>query len=616
MLTNENYDLAADLATENKEIRLSGKTIGAIHLNSNHYKATSLYLQDSHFIKPFYLKNVDLKKGMFFEGCTFQYEIALENLTSSATESSPGIETKNIHFKNCTFEDSFIVKKFEVSHNIEFDHCQFNAIAALEGIVSENGGLQISSSNYSAGLYIENCILKNDIKVHKSTVFEIIAIRSCKMRSLDLNKKNTFSGGCQIYHCDFEEHIMLQDSIFQGMVNLVRCKTVSQGLYLFSSNFEKGIWVDYRKRESDRSKLITEYHIQGCKFASGFFAMGSPGDYTERSIIDRISLHLSANLSGNINFNDLDVNTIDIQGFNNGTNISFNNLAIGELIIRDTINQGGLIFSGLRATKRQRSDQNDPLLLRSNYIQIANSNLGKALFFQADLSSFDMIRMHNVLLTEISSSSVVWFHPHTLETEHIAELKNQLRTTKRKGDIAEVSKARQILFQKLAEIREIYRQLKFSAQKQGDVPLSLEFQRHEMHYYKKSVAVNRPIKWSEYLILISSMSNDFGQSWLRALLGLFIFSIISFLPVAFFSTKYLDYNHFLNSIDDIPANIHAIRDNLKMWAILVNPAHRTKDLSENIDKFPSVLYLFDLFSRIGISYFLFQMISAFRKFSK
>lgn len=616
MWTDENYDLATNLATENKEIRLSGKKIGFINLNKSDYKATSLHIQDSNFTKPFYLKNVDLKKGIFFEGCTFQYDIKLENLTSSAIESSSGIEPRNIHFKNCTFERTVIVKKSTLSHNIEFDDCKFNAVAALDGIVSENGGLQISSSHYIAGLYIENCVLKNDIKVHQSTVFEIIAIRSSKMRSLDLNKKNTFSGGCQIYHCNFEEHIMLQDSIFQGMVNLVHCKTVSQGLYLFSSQFEKGIWVDYRKRKSDGSKLITEYHIQGCSFASGFFVMGNPGNYAERSIIDRISLHLSANLSGNMNFNDLDVNTIDIQGFNNGTNISFNNLAVGELVIREMINQGGLIFSGLRATKRERPDQNEPLLLRSNYIEIANSNLGKALFFQTDLSSFDMIRMHNILLTEISFSSVVWFHPYRLETEHLAELKNQLKITKRKGNIAEVSEARQMLYQKLAEIREIYRQLKFSAQKQGDIPLSLEFQRHEMHYYKKSVAVNRPIRWSEYLILISSMSNDFGQSWLRALLGLFIFSIISFLPVAFFSSKHLDYNHFLDSIDDIPANINAIRDNLKMWAILVNPAHRTKDLNDNIDEFPSVLYLFDLFSRIGISYFLFQMISAFRKFSK
>lgn len=99
-------------------------------------------------------------------------------------------------------------------------------------------------------------------------------------------------------------------------------------------------------------------------------------------------------------------------------------------------------------------------------------------------------------------------------------------------------------------------------------------------------------------------------------MGLFIFSIISFLPVAFFSSRSLDYNHFSDSINDLPANIQAILGNLKMWAILVNPAHRTKDLSEHIDEFPSVVYLFDLLSRIGISYFLFQMVSAFRKFSK
>ncbi|WP_230150434.1 hypothetical protein [Pedobacter sp. Bi27] len=527
-----------------------------------------------------------------------------------------GIEPINIQFKNCIFEGVFAINNCKLSYGIEFNHCQFNKVAKLDAVKTEQGGLQISSCNYAGNLYIESCILQGDTKIHESTISDAILIRFSKMKSLELNKKNIFSGGCQIYHCSFEEHIMLQDSIFQGMVNLVKCETALQGLYLFSSQFEKGLYVDYRKRKNDRSKSITEYHIQGCRFASGFFVMGSPGKYADRSNIERISLHLSVNLSGNMTFNDLDVGTIDIQGFNNGTNISFNNLAVGELLIRDTINQGGLIFSGLRATNRELQDKKEPILLRSNYVEITNSNLGKALFFQTDFSSFDLIRMHNVLLTEISSSNVIWFHRSKLETDHISELKNKLRLVKKRGNSSEIAKARQILHQKLAAIREIYRQLKFSAQKQGDIPLSLEFQRHEMHYYKKSVAVNRPRQWSEYLILWSSMSNDFGQSWLKALMGLFIFSIISFLPVAFFSSRNLDYNHFLDSINDLPVNIHAILGNLKMWAILVNPAHRTKDLSEHIDEFPSVVYLFDLLSRIGISYFLFQMVSAFRKFSK
>lgn len=86
--------------------------------------------------------------------------------------------------------------------------------------------------------------------------------------------------------------------------------------------------------------------------------------------------------------------------------------------------------------------------------------------------------------------------------------------------------------------------------------------------------------------------------------------------MAFFSSDNLDYAHFMDSIDDLPINMHVVWHNLKMWVVLLNPAHRIKDLSEKVDTYPSVVYLFDLLSRVVVSYFLFQMISAFRKFSK
>lgn len=512
MMTDDIYDLAADLAVENKEIRIKGRTIGFINVNKKNYKAISVHIQDSVFTSALFLKETDLKKGILFEGCTFQDYILLENITSSSLGKNFGRERINIHFKNCTFEGNFTIKKCKTSYGIAFDHCQFNALATFGEVNIDKGGLLIASCNFEDILEITHCTFEKDTQIIESKLSGAILVRFCKMNSFELNKKNIFSGGCQIYHCAFKAHIMLQDSVFLGMVNLVNSETASQGLYLFSSQFEKGIYVEYRKLKGECANFITEYHIQGCRFASGIFIMGSPGNHAERSIFERISLHLSVNLSGNIVFNDLDVDTIDIQGYNSGANISFNNLAVGELLIRDTINLGGLIFSGLRATHRTRPDKEDSFLLRSNSLEISNSNLGKALFFQTDFGSFDLIRMHNVLLTEISTSNVSWFRPEKLESEEINEIKMQLRKAKRGSNADEIAFARLALHGKLGAIREIYRQLKFAAQKQGDIPLSLEFQRHEMHYYKQAVANKRPIQWSEYLILLSSVSNNFGQS--------------------------------------------------------------------------------------------------------
>lgn len=138
-----------------------------------------------------------------------------------------------------------------------------------------------------------------------------------------------------------------------------------------------------------------------------------------------------------------------------------------------------------------------------------------------------------------------------------------------------------------------------------------------MEYYKDITKHEKSKNLSEFLILYSSQSNNFGQSWVKAFCGLILFSFISYIPIGFLTSEHLNYGRYATTINDILFNAHVIFvENLKSWIVLLNPTHRIKDISESIDKFSPWVYFWDFLSRVIISYFIFQTVSAFRKFSR
>ena len=75
----------------------------------------------------------------------------------------------------------------------------------------------------------------------------------------------------------------------------------------------------------------------------------------------------------------------------------------------------------------------------------------------------------------------------------------------------------------------------------------------------------------------------------------------------------------MSSCSDLFANIKAIFDfnQLKQWFVLLNPTHRIADLHEKSpEKISTAIYMIDFLSRIIVAYFVFQLISAFRKYNK
>ncbi|RQO77800.1 hypothetical protein DBR40_07440 [Pedobacter sp. KBW01] len=610
------FDLKAQFLQSGTSPLIEDIRVDFLEINPGDYKAKYAHIRRGEFTSLLHFSRADLGIGILFEDCNFVEGVHLEAVVVKHFDDTIWPENTSILFKNCTFHGRVEIDGCSLRQALVFYGCRFTKELTVKKSHTSHEGIRLEKCTMEDHLRISECQSQGDIHLISSNLQRAVVIEYCSAENLMFSGSNIFAMGLELDYNVARMNIIFLDGLIRGEVHFTAVETTKGGLRLFGSQFEKGFFIDYSTRGAAFQKGICQYSIDSCKFFSGLFIKGTQSDKRRISPVRMIIIELTPNLSGNINFSDLDVGKVFMQGYNNSANISFTNVAVNELTICETTNQGGIIFSGLRASRLQWQDDQEPILTRSSAIVMSNTNLGKALFFQCNFSSFDLIDLHNVILTDISSSNVTWFSPLQLENRRIITNRLELKKAKKQRKHYEIEYARNNLYRALSSVREVYRQLKFASQKQGDVPLSLEFQRHEMHYYKQAVAVLRPRQWSEYLILWSSGSNNYGQSWLRALTGLLFFSALSYIPVGFYASSKLDYHHFATSWNDLPVNLKVLWDNIVMWVVLLNPTHRIKDLSDNIDDFPSVVYVFDLLSRIVVSYFIFQMVSAFRKFSK
>ncbi len=238
-------------------------------------------------------------------------------------------------------------------------------------------------------------------------------------------------------------------------------------------------------------------------------------------------------------------------------------------------------------------------------LRIENSNLGNTEFYDFDFSIYPVVRIVDSRIDNIFGFGVEWFEEKQLQVDE------------------EETSNLKILSQK----REIYRQLKLAAEKQSDKITSLFFKAREIHlhkavlkYKKQSTPSSRQSKinhWFQKNSDIASINlgytNNHGQNWINPLLWI-IGITLAFYPILMilsdpgitFAWSWtpegwrLFWEKFSEHSNAIPQ--------------LFNPARRLSDLFENTNSFR--LHFLDGLHRIVLAFFIFQIVSAFRKFVK
>jgi hypothetical protein len=595
------------------------RTLPFLEMKGDRYKARYSSFDTITFDSLVRFENTDLSIGLYFNSCQFQGPLVFTNVTANGYDDLLNPNSLSICFKNCTFHDvvQFNGGDAVIERTVLFEGSTFKKGLEVEYLNIGAEGLAIRSCAINEKLDLFNITTKQDVSLAGNTINTFVRLASIDCLTFTIVGNNIFNDKFQIRGGKFIRGIVFNDGLFKNEVKIYQAYSEKSGLTIIGSEFEKSVFVTYHSGKSQPPRGLHSFYFNDAKFNNGIYVNGTENVLSENPFVEKIELAISAELKGDIVFRNLHVGIIGITGYNNAANILLEHLYVNQLKIKGLINNAGLIFSMIRASYVQWYSDTELTLPRDNAIYIDDTNFGKAQFFQVDFSSFNKIIFHNNILTDISTSLVKWFSPDQLDASREKSARQLYRDAKKSKNKERITNETASLISTYRSKQEIYRQLKFASQKQGDIPQSLEFQANEMNYYRKVTNLRKPFKWSELLILWSSQTNDFGQNWLKAFSLLLLVSFISYLPIGLLNTFELDHTKFANSFTDVVTTLKIVFIyNIKNWLIILNPAHRIKDLNENIDALSSWIYFWDLLSRVIVSYFIFQVISAFRKFNK
>lgn len=285
---------------------------------------------------------------------------------------------------------------------------------------------------------------------------------------------------------------------------------------------------------------------------------------------------------------NLDINTLNFSGFNSNCSIQVNSCRVHAFQFYDLINNNDLLLTNIQSLKKD---------FPSRFV-ITESRLGKAHWYNVNLHSFDRIVYRDSDIAEMSVSHVTWFNGK--------QYSDQLKITKGLS-----GEQKHELREQFKRQRDLFRQLKVVMDRQGDKAYSLEFFKWEMWNYKKVVKLRGTI-WDRFVLLIGQ-TNDYGNNWIKPLAILGVLSFIIYIPIALLSSPELDHSISLHA-EDLQHSLRIIAQDIRYWFQLLNPAHSLDRMMPGAEKLSWTVYLLDLFDRIVVSLFIYQVIIAFRKY--
>jgi len=212
--------------------------------------------------------------------------------------------------------------------------------------------------------------------------------------------------------------------------------------------------------------------------------------------------------------------------------------------------------------------------------------MGKTNFTTFSFDGFHEIEIEDSNFSEIITANVRWFAPEII----LKKVKD---------------------YQGFGKCRDLFRQLKFAMLKQGDRVQALFFKRYEMQALRKQLLAEKGHK-GEKAMLWMNQSNNHGQNWEKPLFLGLLFTSIMYIAFIISTAPELS-NHISLSWANIMLTLKVIPKYSQIALKFLNPTHTYESLGISIrdNKWGN---LFDIVQRIIISYFIFQTISAFRKY--
>lgn len=545
-------------------------------------------------------KNVTFKETIVIEYLSHQATIAFYgcNLEAGVVFQYLSIKTKpsdkySISFEECKINTTLFVRECILSNNIIIRNCTIAGAVTLTNVNLKTSQFWLANTKIGLDLEIHKCFInKFTISANSNIAYTVNITESSigKLTTID----SVFKDNIVVEDCTVEEMYFSKGEYGNVYINDVK----GQGsLSLQESNVKGDFLISYTDIQDYMG--VVSVVISSCSFTNGFYMFDS-NSFSLNAVLKKIYLFISDKSSGVISFSNLDVEEIRLSGINLKASIRFYGVNLNILEIDRFYNQGQLSLSSIGAINALAKASVAEIQKNRN-LYIANSNLGRTQIYDVNFDLFSTVDIYDAILSDIVWGNVIWFN-HA-----------KFRISKKSYKIL----LPQENLPSLRAKREIYRQLKYASEKQGDRIQALEFQRWEMHYYKKYLWLALSWKnWKslqDWFILWTSQTNNFGQSWMKPIGIGAVFAFVFYIPIALLNAKTLIPYTLSFSGRNIANTLTEIYEQRGIYFQLLNPTHSLSGLYGTTARNPSII-LFDILHRIITSYFLFQIITAFRKY--
>jgi len=554
-------------------LRIVDQTItDKVDLKTN-ITATGVVIENCTFEEVVIFEKINLNCGIKFINCVFKKQFAINDCIAQNHNFEFNFDNYHLEFSKTIIEGLYFNGENQIQRGIRIKENSTINTLQIRTVFSTMGSFVINDSTVNNLFDISQAKIKNDISIRGNSLinakirFENIEAGSLVFTDATFNKDIHIWAG-KINNLTFNDGIFNDNLTITGV-------PISDYLTIIGTVFKKSIVFKLWDKTNKKQGKLTKIYISSGKFGEQFIVNGNDYD------INDLVIDTSKQLEGALYFNYSNIVKTKIAGDNYNSNIVFNHCNFNELIFDFFYN-----YSTLSIISAKSFGENSSLT-------IAHSNLGKSHLFNAFLNTFNKINIYNSVLTELITANVKWFDDNKLNPE--------------------ISISNHTFEQR----KEIYRQLKYALEKQGDRISSLRFKALEMKTYKQESFIK--VKWHKRIfnidrfVLWVGQTNDFGLNWLKPVLLAIGFSLFFHFLIIVGVSDELTYTPNL-SCQSVETTWNIYKENLSILPQLMNPTHLLSRIYPNNPNLSFTVHLLDYLLKLIIAFFIFQTVSAFRKY--
>jgi len=568
--------------------------LGDVRINKERYPCQGLLFKNCEFEGELKFDAVDLKLGVRFTDCVFKKNLVFANVTATGIKDLFNDDNVSIFFKNCVHDKALIIVNSEFERAIRIEQQQGmedltiskTKAHSIDFFESKLGGLDIEYVGTKIGFRIEKSEVSGQGRYFgcEGGGFTFMGSGFKRDQSLWANKVQSIS---------------TNDGVFEEEFKIKACPADSYTLY--GTEFKKGVTIMTLDNDNHINAVIKSLYVKNCDFKGGLSFTGHK-QIAGLANCEKLMIICSNLLTGNLTFENSVIIQLDIQGTNTVASISFQKCDFKTVHIDHFINQGKLYFGDMESYDRTGS-----------VFSVAKTSLGSAIFLNVNLLHFESVIIKHSHLTDIVFTDVKWFTRAQLNPA--ATFNDDVSVDEiyhfRKGKID------YRLWALLKTNKEVYRQLKYAALRLGDSVQSLVFQGQEMKLYKRELAFYRPDKnyIGNKVMMWLNQSNNYGNDWIKPVWILLLVNVFFYVMITILqSGRFHLFPSFLDK--DVQATGTLLTSHFDAYWSLLNPIRKLSDLFPEKKSFSAWTVFWDYFDRIAVSYFIFQIVSAFRKYTK